>query len=366
MYHLVLLIASIAWAVGCWALRESYGRTAVLWLWVGCGTAFLLFGVAMSTRRAKPVAPDPERDTELARRLDLSSLEFHPTADPARFPVLKGLTLPGEIGSRGTRANVLAGSLEGTEVLVLDVLRPAPGDKGTPTEGETVVVFPGAARDLPGFFLRPAPRAGSWFESYRLGFDAEAVPDDEGRQRVEAFDRLYSVQPDPVGAGDAVRPVFALDTIAYLASRPDWKVQSQAGHLVLSRHARLVGGEERAALLAEADALRQQLTRPATRDRIIVPEPPPRWRLATVIYPVMGLPVLALVSGLMAGLFGFITGVFGTFFGGGPVSWMLEAAALGTAYGPLAMTVVIVSLLERRRLKRGLAGAEATPEGESV
>jgi hypothetical protein len=366
LYNLLTWCSTAAWAIGCWLLREAEGRAAVLWLWAGCTALVAAYAAAFSLRRARPLEPDPGRLAELAARIDLRALETYETADVFRFPVLGEIRLwahhiePKDL--IGRCSNILAGPLGDVEVIAADVAT-APMGKDRPPPEETVVIFPNGAAGLPEFQLEPARRFGRRMLRGDVEIDAAEAPDAEARRQVEAFARNYRLALVEMKDEDAVRQVFALDTLAYLAERPDWMASVQGGNLVVSRYKRKFAGEERAALLAEADALRQQLTQSPTRRRVVLPAPPPvAIRAADVLWPLWMAPMLAAIAGFLGGVGGLVVGIPGAFFAGGPQKWMLEGCALGTAYGPLVMMVLvtIIGLFTRKKVPID-AGSGETP-----
>jgi len=371
LYTLLTWCSTIAWAVGCWFLREAEGRGAVLWVWAGSTALVAAYAGAFSLRRARPLELDPAELAQLAEAIDLELLEHHETADIFRFPVLGEIKLwahgiePKDL--MGRCSNILAGRLDDAEVLIADVATIA-ATQDRPPPQETVVIFPGGAAGLPPFQLEPRRRLGRRFIPSDVEFDAAGVPDDEGDRQVEVFVRNYRLALVDKKDEDAVRRLFALDTLAFLAARPDWLVSVQSSHLVLSRYKRHFVGEERTALLAEAYALRQQLTRPPTPRDIVVPAPPPVGiRAADLLWALWAAPFLASISGFLAGVTGLLAGIPGAFFAGGPHKWMLEGCALGTAYGPLALMVLvtILGVFSRKKPAATTASGEgsAAPEG---
>jgi hypothetical protein len=335
-----------------------------LWLWAGSTALVVMYAVAVSLRRARPLDPDPARLAELAARIDLQALEHYDTADIFRFPALGEIRLmahaiePKDL--MGRCSNILAGWLGDAEVLVADVAT-APATQNRPPPEETVVIFPGGAADLPPFQLEPARRFGRRLFSGDVQFDPGSVLDDEARGQVEAFARNYRLSLVEKKDEDALRQAFALDTLAYLAAHPDWLAGIQGRHLVLSRYKRKFDGDERLALLAEADALRQQLIQPPTPRRVVVPAPPAVVvRVADVLFPLWTPPLLAAISGFLAGVAGLLGGIPGAFFAGGPLKWLLEGCALGTAYGPLAMMalVTILGIFSNKKLPAGATAGE--------
>jgi hypothetical protein len=366
LYNLLLWCSTIAWAVGCWSLRQAEGRAAILWVSAACGAMVMAYALAFSLRRARPLEPDPGRLAEMAERIDHGGLELYDTADVFRpFPVLGEIRLwahaiePKDL--TGRCSNILAGRLGDVEVLVADVATAASG-KDRPASEETVVIFPGAAAGLPPFQLEAARRFSRRLLRGNVEFDPAEALDDEARRQVEAFARNYRLTLFEMKDEDAVRQVFALDTLAYLAARPDWLASVQGGHLVLSRYKRKFADEERTALLAEADALRQQLTQPPTTRRVVVPAPPPGGvRAADVLWPLWSAPLLAGICAFFAGLTGLLAGIPGALFAGRLKEWMLEGCALGTAYGPLVLTVLltIAGMFSNKKPPVGAAPEEA-------
>jgi hypothetical protein len=365
LYNLLLWCSTIAWAVGCWSLRQAEGRAAILWVSAGCGVMVTAYAIAFSLRRARPLEPDPGRLAEMAERIDHGGFELHDRADVFRFPVLGEIRLwahaiePKDL--IGRCSNILAGRLGDLEVLVADVATSV-ASKDRPPPEETVVIFPGAAAGLPPFQLEAARRFSRRLLRGNVEFDPAGTLDDEARRQVEAFTRNYRLTLFEMKDEDAVRQVFALDTLAYLAARPDWLASVQGGHLVLSRYKRMFADEERTALLAEADALRQQLTQPPAPRRVVVPAPPPAAvRASDVLWPIWSAPLLAGISAFFAGLTGLLAGIPGALFAGRLKEWMLEGCALGTAYGPLVLTVLltIVGMFSNKKPPAGAASEEA-------
>jgi len=251
----------------------------------------------------------------------------------------------------------MRGRVEGVPVEVIDYTWINKGGSETDTyHHQTVVLLP-AAEGMPRFELRPRTIEVMLLECLRAGGDSLDAEEAAGAERetVERFNELYFLSEgvdrllSRLGKGEedesaraAIRRLFTPELLAFFAARPGWCVESDGRHLAVWHPDRIVCGDGRAALVAEALSVRRAMAGDSPRGPADgAPVAPDR----THVTARLGGTALGAFAGCFAGFFvGGIAGLVTLFlrdpFAPGAVSLTL-LIFLGGTFGGLVLGALL-------------------------
>jgi hypothetical protein len=242
--------------------------------------------------------------------------------------------------------NRLSGQVAGVPVEMLDYTMVQRGDDGDSTSHQTVVLLPTGERDLPTFELQPRTLTVKILSAMGVpdvAFAAEGVPEEEAKA-VEDFGKRYHLsagleaevarlgqrEAGDAAAEAAIRAVFPVDVLTFLADHPGWHVQGAGRCMGLWRPNKVVAAADRPTFLAEALAVRAALVESASDGEPTLPAPPGAARG----------PAEAAANLAGAGI-----GAMVGFFGGGALSSCVAMWIFFHARGPGAAGFALASAL---------------------
>ncbi len=363
-YRTLPLVFPALWAAGGWVLWQRYGDDALFGVATGCVVLLLGLLAIEFARPARRLKPDPERIGRLVADIAIDRLAYLESAGAAELPLVKELEflfLPDLSDHESWRAREILSGPVGDQTVVVFDHAPQPAEEDGESGRQTTIVFLDAWRGRPNFVIVPQDGLGSLLRSQGFPvFDARGLPA-EDRRAFARFVSHYQLHGFDLGDEDALRQAFPLDTLAFLGEHPAWSIRGHRGHLVLGLSNQTFSGRERVALLAEADALREQLTRPASLGRLVLPgRAETSWVLDWIWVVLLALVVTALAA-VLGWVVGGTVGLLAGWFGVAADDWAVVGRNLGVLAGP---ALARFSLLYDTAREVGRTGEE--PAGPSL